>query len=225
MSVRPWVKEACNGFPNIEAVVELREPERTPVAWLPEEIERIYATIAKLDGCVGQVPARLWWEALVRLGLDTGERINALRSARWDWIASRWINFPAEVRKGGRRDRAYKISQATIDAMERVRAHANSRECFPWPYNPNYLWSKYKAILQTAGLPSGRRQGFHQLRRTVGSVVFACGSDPQEALDHSSRRVTQKYLDPRYRRDTSVCDTLAAYLANPRREDRQQGTG
>lgn len=206
-------------------VPEMPEPQRTPVAWLPQEVEKLFGAIYKSDGEIGGVPSRLWWDGLIRLSFDTGERIGALRAARWDWINDEWINFPAEVRKGRKRDRSYKMSQATRGSLNRLRPHTGGVECFPFPYSETYIWKLYKRLLERAGLPSNRKCLFHRNRRTVASVVYASGHDAQDALDHTHKRTTQQYLDPRYKRDISVCDILAAYLANPRHDDRQQGAG
>ncbi len=47
----------------------------------------------------------------VRLTLDTGERISAVISCRWEWLEDGGIIIPAEVRKGSKSDKWYKLSQ------------------------------------------------------------------------------------------------------------------
>ncbi len=37
-------------------------------------------------------------------------------------------------------------------------------------------------IVQEAGLPDGRKSGFHRNRKTVASVAYAAGLDPQDCL-------------------------------------------
>lgn len=198
------------------SVPQLREPERTPHAWLPEELSSLFATISKLDGNYGSVPQSLWWQALVMFGLDTAERVNAIRQAKWSWFSGEWVNVPAEARKGKRSDKAYRLSPETLGLMLRVRQLSPST-VFPWPYCDMYIWTVFRKILRSAGLPSGRRDQFHKLRRTCASAVFAAGLDPQEALDHANRRTTKRYLDPRFSRDRQPCDVLAEFLANPKK--------
>lgn len=206
-----------DAWPN---VAELKQPERTPKAWLPEEFAQLLATADKEPLHFGRVPRSLWWRSLLLLALDTGERITALRHARWDWFSGEWFHVPAESRKGGRRDRAYRLSEETIGLLLRVRQVATS-EPFPWPYCDMYLWTLFGKLLEKAGLPHGRRDKFHKIRRTTGSVAHAAGLDAQEVLDHQYRRTTQRYLDPRFTRDRQPCDVLAEYLSNPhkRRDD------
>jgi len=197
-------------------VPSYKEPERIPVAWLQGELQSLFETIAKTPGKFDRIPQKLWWQTLVRLALDTGERIGALSQVRWDWIQAEWILVPAEARKGSRADRSYRLSSEVVDLLEQVRkCRASGPLVFHWPYCRMYLWTKYKKLLKEAGLPSTRRDAFHKLRRTTASVSYAAGLDPQDVLDHQYRRTTQRYLDPKFQRTQQPCDILAAYLANP----------
>lgn len=202
-------------FPNVP---QLTEPERTPVAWLPEEFSRLIDTIDQLDGMLVHVPRSLWWRTILLVCLDTGERIGAIRIAKWEWIYGEWLNVPAEARKGKRRDRAYRLNSETIGHLQAIRLASPSRP-FPWPYCEDYLWTKYNEILKAAGLPHGRRDKFHKIRRTTASVSNAAGMDAQEVLDHAYRRTTQRYLDPRFTRDKQACDVIGAFLNSANTND------
>lgn len=194
-----------------------KEPERVPIAWMPDELTKLLATAATIGGRIGDVPAAAWWTALIRISLDTGERIGAVRSIQWSWLQGEWLLVPAEARKGKTRDRRYPLSPETLSAISRLRLLVRSgKDMFPWPYGETYLWNRYHVILKAAGLPMTRKHQLHALRKTFGSVVNAAGMDTQAALDHADKRTTQRYLDPRLSRETKPCDALAAYLANPR---------
>ncbi len=194
------------------------EPERVPIAWMPDELGRLISTAEKIGGRIGDVPANAWWSALIRIALDTGERIGAVRSIQWAWLQGEWLMIPAEVRKGKTRDRRYSLSSLTLSAIRRLRPLVGSRkDMFPWPYGETYLWNRYAVVLKAAGLPQTRKHQLHCLRKTFGSVVHAAGMDAQAALDHADRRTTQRYLDPRLSREVKPSDILAAYLANPKR--------
>lgn len=199
-------------WPDIQPEVE---PERAPIAWMPEELGKLMHTVENLDSMVGDVPAGVWWSAFLRVMLDSGERISAVRFAKWTWIQNDWILVPAEARKGKTRDRRYKISRLTMDALTRLRMYSKGEDVFPWPWSENYLWNKYKQILAKASLPSTRKHQLHCIRKTVGSAVYAAGLDPQDTLDHSDRRTTQRYLDPRFTRSRQACDVLSDYLSTP----------
>jgi integrase len=192
------------------------EPERAPIAWLASEMAQLFAAIKKKRGYIAGVPESLWWEALVRLTLDTGERISAVRVAKWDWIQGEWALVPAEARKGKTRDRRYRLGDVTHDILRQLRLICGDEaQIFPWPYSQSYLWNKYNDLLQEAKLPETRKHKFHALRKTSASVVHAAGLDATDCLDHSDRRTTQRYLDPRFVRTEQPCDVLATYLASP----------
>lgn len=198
-------------FPDVAPEVE---PVRVPTAWLQSDISKLLLAVDAMPGSVGDVPASLWWRTLIEVCLDTGERIGAVIQAKRDWLQGDWLLFPAEARKGGKRDRMYKLSQSTVERLAELRQHTGA-ELFPWPYCHNYLWKRFKAILEQAGLPAGRRDKFHRLRRTTASVVYAAGMDAQDVLDHQNKRTTQRYLDPRFTRQTQASQVLADWLRNP----------
>lgn len=201
-------------WPNVP---QLTEPERTPTAWLSEELQSLLSVIDKQPGDFCGVPRPLWWRAMLLLCLDTGERIGAVASTRWEWLSGDWVTMPAEARKGKRRDKAFKLSPGTLAAIQAVWDQKSpGPKIFPWPYCSMYLWSLYKRLLVEAKLPAGRRDKFHKLRRTTASTVHAAGLDAQDALDHEYRRTTKRYLDPRFSRDRQPCDVLTDFLANPK---------
>lgn len=202
-------------WPDVE---ELKEPERVPRAWLREEVAQLLAAARAMPGDFCEIPRSVWWEAMILVCLDTGERIGAVRPARWSWLSDGWITMPAEERKGGRRDKCYRLSTGTVSKLRELQKWApGHKQIFPWPYCHHYFWALYSQVLEKAGLPSERRDKTHKLRKTTASVVHAAGMDAQAALDHSSKAITRAYLDPRVadRGAQQPCDALADYLRNP----------
>jgi integrase len=200
-------------WPDIDAEPE---PERTPIAWMPHEVHAILRSAKRQTVAIGAIRGGDWWTGLLSVIFDTGERISAVTATRWDWIQSDWLTVKAEARKGKTRDRQYRLHPNTLIALDNIRKQTDDREhVFPWPYTPNYLWDRYKKIVSGAGLPTSREHAFHAIRKTVGSAVYAAGLDPQDALDHSDRRTTQRYLDPRFRREKHASDVLADFLRQP----------
>jgi integrase len=195
-------------------VPELIEPKRTPQAWLASEFNSLLDATDRREGYFDSVPRSLWWRTILMVCLDTGERINAVRQMEWNWLSSDWLNVPAEARKGRRKDKAYRLSNTTLGHLTAIR-FVSSAKPFPWPYCDSYLWTLYGKLLESAGLPSGRKDKFHKIRRTTGSVAYAAGLDPQEVLDHQYRRTTQGYLDPRFTRVQQVSDTTNDFLTLP----------
>lgn len=190
-------------------VLALKEPERIPRAWSPDELGTLLAAARATEGRIGSVPAGLWWFALLLVCWDTGERITAVRLCRWDDLdfAGRWIYFPAENRKGGKRDRQFRLHPDTIAALKAIRSPARERVFF-WPWTETSLWSHFTRILVRAGLPHDRKSKFHRIRRSVATHAEAAGLNATEILGHSCRRVTEGYLDPRFLDKPQAADVL-----------------
>jgi integrase len=178
--------------------VELEKPpRRTPVAWSEAEIRKLYATMGELPGRVGSIRACDWWQALLLVAWNTGERINAIMHLEWADVDTKrkWLRFAAEFRKGGRDDNSMRLSAETIAALRKLPKE--SELVFPWPYSPTYLWHEFGRILQASGLPSDSRCKFHRIRRTVASHAEAAGANATAMLRHTKREITEAYLDPR----------------------------
>ncbi len=201
-------------WPNVPAEIE---PKRTPQAWLPEELASIEKAIRTEDGYIGQIPAKIFWSALFLTILDTAERIGAVMQMEWSQIQQDWITVPAEHRKGKRRDRQYKLSPETIEAINQLPKV--SKKVFPWPMNRFFLWAKWGNILKRAGLDADRKSKFHRLRRTVASACDAVELDPQAVLDHKDRSVTEMYLDPRITKQISAAGVAISYMRNSSKDD------
>jgi len=194
-------------WPNVPQEIE---PKRTPVAWLPEELDSLYRAIKSEEGYIGAVKAAHYWEAIFLVILDTAERIGAIRQLEWHHLQGEWLTVPAELRKGKRRDRQYRLSGETVEAIARMKH--DKPKIFHWPLNKYFLWNKWKYIVERAGLTSGRTRMFHCLRRTVASACDSVGVNPQAVLDHKDRSVTEMYLDPRISHQTSARGIALAYM-------------
>jgi integrase len=149
-------------------------------------------------GMIGDVPARIFWPALIQVLWQSAERIGAIMSTpKTSYVRPRLL-VSAEHRKGGKRDKLYSFSNSVCDLLD-VLAKSNSEpELFAWPKNRLYLWDRFGKIVARAGLGGGRRCKFHQLRRSAATHFAAMGGDATSLLDHSSPRVTKSYLDPRF---------------------------
>ncbi|MBI2824398.1 MAG: site-specific integrase [Planctomycetia bacterium] len=190
-------------------VMALPEVERVPEAWLPDELARLFAACKAQEGDIVGVPAGLWWLGLHYAIYDTAERIGAVRAIEWRNVdlAGGWVRFPGGTRKGGKRDIVRRLHPDTVAHLRTMIEP--KRECvFPWPWDTSLLYFMYERVLRAAGLPWDRRCKFHKLRRTVASMYHQAGGDPTAFLDHSSRKVTQAYLDPRIVQTPQAADLL-----------------
>ena len=113
----------------------------------------------------------------------------------------------AEVRKGGKRDKAYRLSERTTALVRQV---TGERRIFEWPQARTYLWSRYADIVARAGLGKGRHLSFHALRRSAASHFQSLGGDAVALLDHSNPRITHRWYLDRRMTDTGPqpCDLL-----------------
>ncbi len=182
-------------WPTVEA---LREPERLPVAWLKPQLAALWHACQQQQGKIAGVPANYWWLSLHAVAWDTGERITALMSLeRGDLdMHGCYLRIRAEVRKGKSKDIGRDLHPDTISLLRHI-IRPDTRLLFPWDRHPSTLWHHYKKILHSADLPCDREHMFHCLRKSSASWIEAAGGDATKHMDHSSRRVTVKYLDPR----------------------------
>jgi integrase len=170
-------------------------PDRIPTAWTVEQLQGLMRAACATRGYVGKVPASVWYAAIIGVLWETAERIGAILLCKPDDFAPPHLSVVAEYRKGGKRDRVYRLSPETCKLVSLARGE---RRLFEWPQNKGYLWKRYKDVVARAGLGQGRKCGFHQLRRSSASHYASLGGDPVQLLDHSSPRTTHRwYLDRR----------------------------
>ena len=193
----------CREWPTIGPI---KIPDRVPLAWMRDEIAKLFAACETMAP-VGGVPGPDWWEAILSVMWDSGERITATLGIEW-WgvdLERLTILVPAEVRKGQTTDRLYPIAS---DTAARLALLPRDRSPFHWPYCEATLYNRYEKLLERAGLPTDRRSKFHRVRRSTASHYEAAGGNATELLGHTSRKVTRLYLDPRIVRTPSAVDLL-----------------
>lgn len=199
-------RKLVDTWPSIPMV---KVPERVPEAWLTDEMQRILDSAAKEKTFYCEIPAAKWWRALLLLAYDTGERATAMLSIKWRAFRGSHVLFEAESRKGKRRDILRDISVETADAMLAIKGNRGMEDAiFPWPRQRSYVWKRLEIILARAGLPSGRKDKFHRIRKTTASYYEAAGGSAQRLLDHADPATTRKYLDPRIVKGVSAPDVL-----------------
>lgn len=172
-------------------------PQRTPRAFTADELARLAASAKLSYGWVGPVPARVFFPALIAVGLETGERINAILSTPRQCWQRPTLTVPATIRKGGRQERIYELSPEACDLVDAVCRHSGPT-VFWWVASNTALRKRWKTITRRAGLGDGREVQFHALRRSTASHLAAAGLDATTYLGHSTDRITRRsYLDPR----------------------------
>ena len=208
-----WADAAWKGYaptlPNSrdprEKIPKRVEPDRIPVVWSLEEIDRIFAACAKLTGEWSGVPISLCWITALLLFWDTAGRLFEVTSARVKFldVERRILYCPAEDRKGRRRDRIYPLHQQTIDVYKATLPGApgisGPRELvFPFPYCRRQLQIHLTRLLTLAGLPHDRKHKFHCIRRSAESYAAAERGLQwaADAVGHSLAVAKRSYISP-----------------------------
>jgi integrase len=178
-------------FPTLE---RLEVPDPSPLAWQWDEMRRLFLSCRQEPGHIAGIPAGDWWTGLHCVLWDTGLRIGAAMRLEWrdvDWTTGTLI-VPAESQKQ-KSDQRFRLHADTLAVLSLIRRPKG--RLFPWDRSYSTLWHHYGRLLARAGLPCGRRDKFHRMRRSVASWFEACGGDATALLGHSSRQVTEAYLD------------------------------
>jgi integrase len=148
----------------------LKEKRPLPQAWTLAEMELILKACRETEGMVRGIPAGKFWEALVLIIFDTGIRRKAALAIEFGEIdfKAKTLRVPADRMKN-LVEQIFLLSDQTTAAIL-ATVPPRRRLVFPWPYASNKpMERRLKAILKRAGLPHGRRDLLHKLRRTCAS--------------------------------------------------------
>lgn len=114
-------------------------------------------------------------------------------------VTARTLQLDARIQKGGQTT-AHQLSQqahAAIIAMLDQRDDSSGDRLFAWPFRLDHIWRAYRRdVLRPAGLPVGRRDLFHRIRRTSYSLVAAT-QGVEAATRHAAHKsdLSRFYLD------------------------------
>ncbi len=188
----------------------------TPRALSETEVSMVWQVLGRAQPVViscspkKTVEPRTFWEPLILVLHDTGERFGAVFDLTMADLSidgpDPWVNFPAESRKGGRKSSRMPIHEDTSAAIKKLLAtykkKTYSSRLFRWALCKSSIWARLGDIMQMSGVDGGRRRelSFHVFRKTTATAI-AMNSDlyeAQDALGHSSSETTKKhYIDPR----------------------------
>lgn len=186
-------------LPKLKVVVEV------PEAWSLEELNSI------LHACDNSRALPYWdhrhWRAMIFIFWDTAHRLDSILSAKTVDLQNGFLT----VRKTKQnRETVHKLGDATLAAIDRLPEHSSGL-IFPWPYKRRQIYREYRRILKAAGLPSGRRNQFHKLRRTSAThlAVIAGVEAAEQHLDHRTPGLARShYVDPRFMPVVQASDVL-----------------
>ena len=173
-------------------------PTRIPTAWSIDQLRQLLTTAKVATGNIGDVPARVFWPALILVLWQSAERIGAIMSCtKQDYVRPRLL-VRAEYRKGGKRDKLYTFTDPVCDLLDVLASSGKSEKLFDWVKNREYMWALFGKLIERSGIPSQKKARFHQLRRSAATHFTASGGDAVALLDHSNPKTTKAYLDPRF---------------------------
>lgn len=145
--------------------------KRIPTSWTPEEMRAI------LEACErATLPARsAWgpphWVALTRTAYDTSHRLGALLKTpmhNLNWRTGELLVGAESTKQSA--DTLHRLSHATLDAIRKT-GDLERPILFPWANEQRYIYACFRRILKDAGLPAGRRDLFHKIRRSSYTEV------------------------------------------------------
>ena len=188
----------------------VKVPKIEPEAWSVAEIGRLLDAAAVETGHIEGLFAADFWTALIHFLFDTGLRIQAalaVKSADLD-LEGRWVKARFDTQKQNA-DQSLPLSRPCVILLAAI-SPASRELVFPWRQSINSLTTRLKHLLRRAGLPWGRRDLFHRIRRTNGTYV--CDASDEYAamrqLGHSSIQMTRRYIDRRKLSAPRVVDAM-----------------
>lgn len=199
-------------------------PKRAPVAWSPEELAKVLASAAQEEGYIGPVPASSWFTALLLFVYWTGARITAVMSTRVAALdpETGTVKIDAEHQKHNA-DGTYDLPRDLVECLQSFGAEARGVETLfgDWPYDRGQVgWRalnrRLQKVLDRAGLPSTRKDKWHKIRRTFATQITARRgiAVAQQMLGHSTMKVTEAYVDPRFVPRPKATEILDAPVAS-----------
>ena len=206
-----------------------RENVRDPIALLPDQLDKLLAAAGERGGMIGDVPAGQWWVTAILFVYSLGADQRSL--PRTDGESGPRPGRSADRkrrRESRRRDQRLDLFPGVIYWLRelRLKERGVERVLGDSPWKIRTLRDHYTELFVDAGLYTKvadvpRNLKFHALRKTLASQLFAAGGMPAacERMGHSSTQVTERYIDPRYKRQTRVSelvkDPSPARLATP----------
>lgn len=182
--------------PNTRRVPRLKDPKKNPTSWTERDIEKLLKACDTFPETRGFGGAQ--WKALILICYDTGERIGALLETpvRNLDLESGTLIVDAEARKTDE-DMVHFIHPQTINAIRVAGLNSPNDKLISWPCSRRYLSWRFGDLLDHAGLPNGRKDKFHRLRRTGYTIMYVRGNGLEAAKAYAGHKTDMSafYLD------------------------------
>jgi len=203
--------------------------KRLPEAWSIDEFGRLLRAAEETRGWIGDVPAATFWPAFLLTLYDTGLRVAAALALPTSALdAYGWLTAPAHCQKQ-RAEQSFRLHPQTLRALSELALAGDKLFPVPWLHPKPRLNMRLREILIGAGLPHGKRDLFHRIRRTTASYIADAAGDEmaQRQLGHSSVNLTRSnYIDPRkVHRRIELADLIQRPQWKSARADQQNDAG
>lgn len=193
---------------------KFRENVSAPLALLPEQLDKLLETAGMREGTIGGVPAGQWWVTQILFIYSLGTRITATYEVRTEKLDLNRgeVLVVAENQKQGQ-DQLLDLLPGVVYWLRQLQLKERGieRVMGDWPHTIGALRKSYTKLFVEAGFYKHvddvpRNLKFHALRKTLASQLFAAGGMPAacERMGHSSTQVTERYIDPRYKRKQRI---------------------
>ena len=175
-----------------------KEIPTIPEAWTPGEVGRIMEAARRARGDIEGIPTRDWWESILLVLYDTGERRGAVLSTATRDLCLDEAHIVFKNTKTGR-PRWAPLHLETVEACRRIY-DPDRALMWPWSRTRESLEKRIRVILWRAKVKFGKGHGglFHKLRRTSGTLVEAAGLDGSKHIGNTRAVFESNYLDPRF---------------------------
>jgi len=212
-----WNSAADSGLipPPPRRLPKCREPERMPIAWTLDELNRILAACEAERGVWDGMKVSDAWRVAITVCWDTACRRGELLAALLtdvDLGRGQW-HVEAENRKGKRADKLYVLHPDTVAL---IRATWTERgKLFPYPFGAAQAPRHLGRIIKRAGLPVNGKRKFHCLRKTAESHAAAkMGIEwAARCVGHSPEVARKFYISPMVCRAPALIEALPRPMA------------
>jgi integrase len=170
---------------------------------LPKDVLRVEEIRAWLDACrFARQPvlsaagdAATWWRSLILFAYNSGLRIGTILKLRRSMLrglddGTIWLDIPGKIAKQGKT-----TPQVLSTHAQRALAMLSTADViYPWPHTLKHLHCVRHVLQTRAGIPIDRQYGFHALRGSNATELFAIDPDAARAnLNHEKLATTTRH--------------------------------
>lgn len=156
-------------------------------------------------------PRGLWLGSLVLFIYYHSIRLGACLQLRWSDIdlSTGRVVIRGETQKHGD-DQSLMLNEQMLGLLKKFPNCGGDGLVWEWPFHRSMLYIEFKKAATFAGLPTGRRNCFHKLRRTSATMVaLHVGRDAvTQHLGHSDPTCDAVYVDTSFLPESNAAEKI-----------------